>query len=226
MTQFRDLFSSGAKSYAQFRPDYPEELLAFVAALPARREIAWDCGTGGGQAAIGLARYFTRVIGTDASAEQIAHARPHARVQYHVALAEASGLPDESVDLATVAQALHWFDIDAFYREAMRVLAPGGALAVWTYGEPVLDDDTADAILQRFNHGRMGPYWPAARAAVGAGYRDFSFPFHEVPSPSLTLERRWTLGELTGYVRSWSSVARYRGQHGEDPVIAFESEIQ
>jgi hypothetical protein len=63
---------------------------------------------------IGLARHFERIFATDASADQIANAHPHARVEYHVVDAEGVGLETENVDLATVAQAVHWFDFDKF----------------------------------------------------------------------------------------------------------------
>ena len=136
---FKDYFSDAAASYATFRPRYPAALFDFVATLPIRRGTVWDCATGNGQAAIPLAEHFDRVIATDASADQIAHAEPHPRVSYRVALADASGLEvASSVDLVTVAQALHWFPLDRFFGEVRRVLVPDGVLAVWCYTRPLL----------------------------------------------------------------------------------------
>lgn len=218
-------FSDRAASYAEFRPDYPESLFAFIASLVTRRRLAWDCGTGNGQAAVGLARYFERVAATDASVAQLAHARPHPRVEYRVAPADASGFPDASVDVVTVAQALHWFDLDRFYAEVRRVLARGGALVVWTYGEPHLDDSELDAVLQRFSRETLAPYWTPERRHVRAGYRTLPFPFREVPSPALTLERHWTLPALAGYVRTWSAVARSTAACGTDPVVTLEAAL-
>jgi ubiquinone/menaquinone biosynthesis C-methylase UbiE len=188
----------------------------------AHRGVAWDCATGNGQAAVALAAYFEHVIATDASAEQLARARPHPRVEYRVAPAETSGLPDGVIDLVTVAQALHWFDLDRFYAEVNRVLVPRGVLAVWSYDDPVVVDDAAvDAALEHFNHVTVGPYWPSGRGLVGKGYLRLAFPFDEIPAPSFVIVRRWTIHELAQYLRSWSARARYVARHGTDPVSPF-----
>lgn len=220
-----DYFSSRAADYAAHRPTYPAALVDFVAGLVTRHDVAWDCATGNGQAALALAERFTRVIATDASGAQLERARPHARVEYRVAPAESSGLPGASVDLVTVAQALHWLDLDRFYAEVRRVAAPGGALAAWSYGDPVLDDPALDRILARFNFGTLAPYWPTERRAVGEGYLSFPFPFAEVQAPRFVIERSWTLSELAGYLRSWSAVARYVATHGTNPVPEAEAAL-
>jgi ubiquinone/menaquinone biosynthesis C-methylase UbiE len=124
---FKDHFSKQAADYAIFRPSYPQELFAYLGSIAPSRGLAWDCGTGNGQAAVGLTSVFDRVIATDASAKQIANAHPHKRVDYRVARAEESGLESANVDLILIAQALHWFDLDRFYAEARRVLKPDGA---------------------------------------------------------------------------------------------------
>src|SRR5213594_4767762 len=125
---FHDHFSAVANRYADFRPHYPAELFDYLGALVPRNSVVWDCACGNGQATLDLAARFHRVVATDASREQVAAATPHANVEYRVAPAEKSGLPDESVALITVAQALHWFDLERFYAEAKRVLSPTGVL--------------------------------------------------------------------------------------------------
>jgi SAM-dependent methyltransferase len=222
---FQDLFSERAAQYTRFRPDYPPELIAFAASLAAEHDLAWDCGTGNGQAAHALAEHFRVVIATDASAEQIAHARPHDRVAYRVARAENSGLPNECADLVTVAQALHWFDADAFFAEARRVLKPSGTIVIWSYGDPSIDAPDVDAILQRFNFETMEEYWPVERRKVREAYSSIALPFDEIATPTFGLERSWTRAELVGYVGSWSAVARYRSLKGDDPVPAFDAEL-
>jgi SAM-dependent methyltransferase len=225
--EYKDYFSSQAARYAGIRPDYPPDLIEFLVGLVTRHQLAWDCATGSGQAAAPLAEHFARVVATDASENQIAHARVHPRVEYWVATAEASGLADASVDLITVAQALHWLDRDRFYAEARRVMAPGGVIAVWSYGDPSIDDDPRiDAVLQRFNHGTLGKYWPAGRGEVGDGYLRYPFPFVEIPVPRFRIEREWALTELGSYVRSWSSTGQYVSQHGADPVVELEAELR
>lgn len=226
MTFSKDHFSRSAAAYAAYRATYPSALFAYVAGLVRRRELAWDCATGTGQAALGLADWFGHVVGTDASAAQIERAAPHARVEYRVAPAEASGLASTSVDLVTVAQALHWLDLDAFYDEARRVLAPGGVLAVWAYGDPSLEKPALDAVLRRFNHETVGPYWPAERQLVRDGYRTIPFPFDEVAPPPFTLEREWSVAELVGYLRTWSATAAFTARHGRDPVDVVEAELR
>ena len=161
---FKDHFSPAAAAYAAARPTYPDGLFRFVAEHAPARRLVWDCATGSGQAARDLARYFERVIATDASDSQIAHAAARKGVEYRVARAEDSGLPDASADAVTVATALHWLDFEAFYCEARRVLAPRGVIAVWSYGSLVLPPPLGP-MLHRFEYETMGSYWPPERRA-------------------------------------------------------------
>ena len=223
---FKDHFSSIAAAYAAYRPTQPPALLDFVAACAPRREVAWDCATGNGQAAVGLAERFARVIATDASAEQIAHATPHPRVEYRVAPAEASGLEAASADVVTVAQAMHWLDAEAFYREVRRVVVPGGAIVVWSYQLVRLDAPVIDRAVRRFAYETLGSYWPPERRHVDTGDRTLPFPFPEIPAPELVLVERWTLAQLAGYLRTWSATARYVAAHGRDPVAPLEAELR
>lgn len=220
-TAFPDHFSMVAAAYAQWRPHYPEALFAWLATLPRTRALAWDCGAGTGQATVPLTRYFQRVVATDASAAQLDAAPRHPHVDYRVALAEASGLAGRSVDLVVVAQALHWFAWPAFYAEVDRVLAPGGVVAVWTYGRPHLDDAPADAVLRTFHDETLGPYWPPERSHVVRAYRTLPFPYAELPAPAFAMEAQWTLPALLGYIGTWSAVGRYRTVRGCNPVEAF-----
>jgi SAM-dependent methyltransferase len=225
MEAFKDHFSTNSASYARYRPHYPQALFDFVLNLCPHRRIAWDCATGNGQAALQLAPHFGHVIATDGSATQITNATPHPHIVYRVATAEESGIDPSSVDLITVAQALHWFDLQRFYAEVRRVSVHGGAIVVWSYGDPILDDPLLDAKLQQFNGETLASYWPSERHGVGEGYNRLPFPFKEVAPPSLVLEQRWTLEDFIGYIWTWSAVAAYRARHGVDPVISFEREL-
>jgi len=222
---FPDHFSAVAASYADFRPNYPAALFAWLATLTPGHRLAWDCAAGSGQASVDLARHFDRVVATDASAQQIAAARPHPKIEYRVAPAEASGLGDASVDLITVAQALHWFDLDRFYAEARRVLKPAGVLAAWTYGVLILEDPQINERVQIFYRDTVGPYWPPERHHVETGYRDLPFPFPEIAAPPLQMETSWDLTQLLGYFRSWSATGRYVAERGSDPVLALADEL-
>ena len=219
--QPRDYFSAQAAEYARYRPHYPAALFAYLAGVAPGHRLAWDCATGNGQTAVPLATYFTRVIATDLSATQIAHAEQHERVEYRVARAEASGLEPSSAELITVSQALHWFDLDPFYREANRVLVPNGVLAVSSYGSGTLDDPVLSAIFSHFEWTTLGAYWPPRREFVGEALRSLPFPFAELQAPEFSLQAEWTLEQLVGYARSWSATAKYVAEHANDPTPAL-----
>jgi len=221
----KDHFSAVSSDYAAFRPRYPPELFEWLAQVVPAHEMAWDCACGSGQASVDLAERFARVVATDLSADQLRAATPHPRVAYRVAEAQASGLPPASVDAVTVAQALHWFRLDEFYAEVQRVLRPGGVLAVWSYGISHLTSGPADALLQNFYRGVVGPYWPAERKLVEEGYRTLPFPAPALDVPALTMEHEWSLDTLLGYVRSWSATARYVRAVGDDPVPGLRKEL-
>jgi SAM-dependent methyltransferase len=225
MKPYADHFSRLATAYASRRPSYPDELFAYLGAISRRHEVAWDCAAGNGQASVPLARIFRRVIATDASASMIANATPHSGVEYRVASAEASGLSSASVDLVTVAQALHWLDVDLFYTVVNRVLVPGGLLAVWTYGSQYLGDEGLDRVLGRFYSELVGPYWPRERCHVESGYRTLRFPYVELDPPSFAMEEEWNLAELLGYIGTWSATQRFRETLGRDPLDQLAGEI-
>ena len=224
MSEFKAHFSSASDRYAAYRPDYPAALFAWLAGQCAERDTAWDCATGSGQAARGLAPHFRQVVATDASTEQICHAGHHPAIDYRVAPAEASGLADRCIDLVTVAQAAHWFDLSAFYAEAARVLKAGGAIAVWGYGRMLLPGEM-DAPFQRFYAETVGPYWPAERALIDDAYRRLDFPFMEIEAPAFAIEVAWTLPRLLDYLSTWSAVKRYQAARGHDPLPPLLAEL-
>jgi SAM-dependent methyltransferase len=219
--RFKDHFSGHAAAYARYRPAYPAALYDWLAGQSAERELAWDVATGNGQAALELAGRFRRVIATDGSAEQIAHARPMANIEYRVETAETSSLADHSVDLVTVAQAYHWFDHDAFVTEAARVLKPGGLLAVWTYALAEVKP-AVDRVVREFYSGPIKDYWPPERRLVESAYRSLQFPWPEITVPDFVLQLDWSLEDLLGYLRTWSAVQRYIAETGDDPVSAWQ----
>lgn len=225
MRPYADHFSRLAPAYAACRPGYPEELFTYLAGVAPGRELAWDCAAGSGQATVPLARRFRRVVGTDISAAMLDQAPRHPNIEYRVAPAEKSSLPDAAADLVTAAQALHWLDPNTFYREAARVLAPAGVLAVWTYGNQELDEPELDRVLRRFYADVVGPYWPPERCHVESGYRTLPFPFSELDSPAFTMVEHWSLPQLLGYVGTWSASQRFRETTGHDPVALLEQDL-
>lgn len=221
---FQDHFSATAGTYRRARPHYPDALAAHLAAVAPGRRLALDVATGSGQAAVGLARHFERVLASDASRAQLGEAVRHERIAYLCHLAERMPVAGGVVDLVAVAQAAHWMDLDAFYAEARRVLRPGGVVAMWTYGRPRLDP-ACDAAIDAFHDGRVGRYWPPERRHVDEGYRSLPFPFEPVAAPGFQIALDWTLAEFLAYLSSWSAVARCSAAEGVDPVAGFAGSL-
>ena len=197
----------------------------FLASLSPGRETAWDCATGSGQAAVGLVEHFDRVIATDASAAQIDEAVPHPRIEYRVAPAHDSGIESASIDLTTVAQAMHWLDPAAFYREALRVTRRNGIVAIWGYGDPVFDDPTIHDVVHAYNRGTIEQHWKPERQILLDGYMTIPFPFTEIACPRFDLEVNWDLAELAGYLRTWSATVAFARAKGRDPIIELENQL-
>ena len=217
---FKDHFSEVSAAYAAHRPSYPAALVDFLARLAPARRLAWDAGCGSGQLSVLLAGSFDRVVATDASPEQIGRATPHAKVEYRCARAEASGLPERAVDLATAAQAAHWFDLSAYYAEVRRVTRPGGIIAMVSYGVLTADADI-DRVIQPFYRDVLASYWPPERRHVDEGYRSLSFPFEELEAPALEIQLDWRLDDLVGYVGTWSAVWALQQSEGPGPFATL-----
>ena len=222
--KFKDNFSVQAAEYAKFRPRYPESLFRFLAELCQQRKMAWDCGTGNGQCAVALANFFEDVIATDPSQKQLDNAEPHPRVQYRLASAEQNDIAADSIDLITVAQALHWFRIDDFWKEVRRTLRPGEVVAVWCYGFLEVDPKV-HAVVNRYYSEIVGPYWDFERTLVEDGYRSIKFPFDELKTPPFAIEISWSLTHLLGYLRSWSATQKFIAVKGHDPIEIIAPEL-
>jgi len=222
--RFKDHFSSRSADYARYRPVYPLALVDHLASLVARQDLALDCGCGTGQLSTRLAARFRRVVATDASARQIENAEPHDAVEYRRAPADRSGVSEGSADLVTAAQAAHWFDLEPFYAEVRRVLRPGGALALITYGNMEIEGPVGE-VVRDFQHNVIAGFWPPERCHVETGYRLFPFPFEEVSSPFLAIQASWSLPDLMGYVETWSAVRNAEAALGSTPGDAFAARL-
>lgn len=221
----KDLFSTDSASYAQFRPKYPDALFNELASRTRERIAAWDCGTGNGQAAVALGMRFDRVYATDLSPAQIKSAEPHHNVVYGVGTAEQSGLRTHSVNLITVAQAYHWFDHAKFIQEAKRVGQPGALVAIWCYALMSISPEV-DRVVNDIYERDLGEFWEPERRYVESGYRDLPFDFQPVKLPAFQMQESWSLGQLLGYLGTWSALKTYQAKRGGNPVMERKTELQ
>jgi SAM-dependent methyltransferase len=221
---FKDHFSGHAATYRDARPHYPDELYAWLAAQCAERALAWDAGCGNGQASVALAAHFDAVYATDPSSAQIDNAIAHPSVRYRVEPGERCGLPDRAADLVTIAQALHWLDVDRFDAELRRVLKPGGVVAEWCYGL-MRNAPAFDAVVAELYEPVLGAYWPPERRHIEAGYATLPFPFATIATPAFAMRHDWTLDEVLGYLESWSALQRHRQATGTDALAEFRPRL-
>ncbi|MGA8265563.1 MAG: class I SAM-dependent methyltransferase [Ignavibacteriaceae bacterium] len=222
---FKDHFTKQAESYARFRPDYPDELFEFLASVSPSNEFAWDCATGNGQAANGLAKYFDMVIASDASENQVQNAYKNEKITYKVFPAEKADIESSTVDLITVAQALHWFNFEKFYSEVRRVLKKNGIIAVWMY-DLVNISPEIDLITKKFDDVILRNYWPPERQLFYEGYRTIPFPFELVKTPGIKMATDWTLENFTGFLSTWSAFQKYKERENSDPLDLIMNDLQ
>jgi SAM-dependent methyltransferase len=220
----KDYFTNQSKAYAAFRPTYPVELYDFIFKHLQTKIRAWDCATGNGQVAQSLAKHFQEVYATDISEQQIGNAIRLSNIFYSVASAEKTSFEDQQFDLITVGQALHWFNLPAFYKEVRRTLKRDGLLAVWGYAMLSVNN-VIDPIFLDFYHNKVGPYWDEARKLVENHYREIDFPFDCIPCPDFFIKVNWTAEQFTGYLSSWSATQKFIKAQGEDPVETFRKEL-
>jgi SAM-dependent methyltransferase len=163
-------------------------------------------------------------VATDASDQQIGSADAHRKIEFRVAPAESSGIDAESVDLITVAQALHWFDIERFFDEARRVLKSGGVLAFWSYERCLIDPACDGAIEKVF--AEVEPYWPPERDIVEDHYRSITMPLPEIAVEQFEMQVDWIADDMLSYMRTWSATQRYMQANGSDPVALYARQLK
>lgn len=220
-----DRFSKQSAEYAAARPSYPDELFEFLAKESPARHLAWDCGTGNGQAAIRLVDYFEKVYATDISAAQLEKARPHKNIQYVKLNESVTGLENASVDLVTAAQAVHWFDLEKFFGEAKRVLKPQGVIAMWGYGYISAADEKVDKVFQKLGREILEEYWDKNVNKIWNGYGALVFPFEEIESPAFILETDWSRDQFISYVSSWSAAQKFKDKNNHSVLDLVWDEL-
>ncbi|MEL6462642.1 MAG: class I SAM-dependent methyltransferase [Cyanobacteria bacterium J06558_2] len=221
----QNIFSFQADKYAAFRPQYPHQLYQYLVSVCRQRQQAWDCATGSGQCAIVLAEYFEQVHGTDISEAQIKYATPHQRIEYLLQAAEKTNFTDGQFDMITVAQAVHWFNLDEFWTEVRRVLKPGGIIAVWGYGWASITPEI-DALVDELILKPIDTYWLPGNRLLINQYRDLDFPYEAIAPPKdFFIEEEWTRERFFNYMSTWSAMKRYLAQVGDRQIINAQHEI-
>jgi hypothetical protein len=204
-------FSRESAKYAAGRPGYPADLFAWVANQSPALDQAWDCATGNGQAAVGLANYFGLVVATDLSAEQIAHRLPHPKVRYCVGRAENSGLRGDRFDAVTVGQALHWLQFERFWSEVARTSRVGALFCAWGYdwldSTAIVNERLVDPIRSE-----LASLWAPNNRILWNGYQvdEVAFPFPRIDAPQFVLKMTWSPNQLVRYLSTWSAFQRSR----------------
>jgi SAM-dependent methyltransferase len=222
-------FSDRVADYVRYRPDYPQALLDW---LQDRLGVAsaWhvaDIGAGTGISSQLFLEAGHRVTAVEPNAAMrdamIAWLGANPRFRAVDGRAEATGLPDGSVDLVTVAQAFHWFDPDGTRREFHRILRPHGLAAIWwnsrrPAGTPFLEGyeallrrhgtDYADVAERHADDARM-------RAWFGTGLRGEARFEHR---------QRLDFEALRGRLLS-SSYAPRPGHSGHEPMMQALREL-
>lgn len=222
----KDLFSGGSQRYKQARPAYSTQIVKEILKHVPERNFAWDCGAGSGQFTQLLAPYFGHVVATDISEAQLQQAPYFENVSYQLQAAEQTTIPDQSIDLVTVAQAIHWFNFDAFYKEVIRVLKPQGVLAIIGYGLIQVQDAAINALVQQLYAETLKDYWDSERRYIDELYQTIPFPFHEQAVPELRLEYQWTGQQLLSYLKTWSGLKHYQEHNRNDPLQPISAALQ
>jgi ubiquinone/menaquinone biosynthesis C-methylase UbiE len=223
--KFKDYFSAQSSEYVKFRPTYPQELFEFLTSQTKEHKTAWDCACGSGQAAVGLAEFYDKVIATDASLKQIENAISHPKVTYIAAPAENSGLETHSADLITVATAIHWIDTSRFYPEVKRILKPGGIIAVWNYAHSKVSPDI-DRVFNFFANKTLLDYWPKETLKSWDFDKNIEFPFDRIKSPDFKLYAEWSLKNYLNYIYTWSAVQKYIEENNLNPLFKLEDKLK
>jgi len=250
MSSVRDNFKDAeqASYYAKYRPVYPptvlQNILDYLASSveekDKRRKLAVDVGCGSGQGTLPLCQHFESVIGMDTSEEQVDQARlkvvqGEGKVTFRVGVAEdLSFLEDNSVDLITVATAIHWFDVEKFCVECFRVLRAGGVLAAYSYGfgnYTLANGQDISHFNDQFRSFMKEKADPQTTHVDDKYARIFpvfenTFP-HTKRDDSVTLEMKYSVEGIQGFVKSLSTYRKIRATDPDkpDPVDKIRDQL-
>ncbi|MEM7103874.1 MAG: class I SAM-dependent methyltransferase [Bacteroidota bacterium] len=225
MKDIIDNFTGLSEVYKKFRPSYPDSLYEEILKSVNARSACWDCGTGNGQVAAALSNHFESVMASDVSHDQIDLAIKKPNITYSVQRAGQTDYPDDSFDLVTVGQAIHWFDHQAFAKEVRRVSKPEGILAFWGYTLLRVNSEI-DAIIDHLYTDITGPYWNKERDFVEKKYKGIDLDFETIAEFDFEMPYQWSLDAVVGFINTWSGLKHYRNATQNDPLPPIISELR
>ncbi|SFF43579.1 Methyltransferase domain-containing protein [Sunxiuqinia elliptica] len=217
-------FDVDSRHYARSRPKYPAEFYDYLCSLLPSRQRLWDCACGNGQVAIDLANQFEEIQATDFSENQLKQAFRHPKITYQLSAAESTNFPNRHFDLICVGQALHWFNIPAFFEEANRILRSQGVLAIFGYGFFMISP-AIDQLIDHVLHAAISPYWSDKNRLIMSGFQGVQFPFQQVDIPEFSMNQHWQLKDLLAFVSTWSAVKRYREEKQQDILEILQDQL-
>lgn len=221
----KDHFSTSPEQYAKYRPSYPQSIFDFIYPLLSEKSVAWDCGTGNGQIAQELSKDFDLVEATDISEQQLKHAFAAENIRYTAQPAEKTNFADNTFDLITVAQAVHWFDVDKFNEEVKRVGKPNSIIALIGY-ELIHINSEIDQIIRHFYSHIIGEYWYPERKHIQNRYQQIPFPYRELEAPEINNIKLWKFEHLIGYLNTWSAVKHFITKNNYNPIDNIYDDLQ
>ena len=222
----KDLFSQNSQLYKQARPDYPHSVIHEILKHTPEHSFAWDCGAGSGQCTPLLVPYCEQNVATDLSESQLQSAPYFENVSYQIQIAEQTIFANQSFDLISVAQAIHWFDFEKFYAEVRRTLKLNGLLAVVGYGLLEIQDQQVNTMIQALYYEKLAGCWDAERRYIDEAYQTIPFDFDEITVPKFSMTYQWTAAQLLKYLSTWSAIKNYQDQYAEHALLDLAEYLQ
>ena len=139
-------------------------------------------------------------------------------------------IKDSSVDLLTVCQAVHWFDLEPFYSEAKRVLKPNGIIALYGYFSPqVRIEPRVNELINEMYYAKLHKYFHPKSKILEERYVNLEFPFENVHRSTHDFEMKGTLDFLVNWIKTWSGYQEYKKVNGdlraENLMKEFEEDV-
>ncbi|XP_059157444.1 putative methyltransferase DDB_G0268948 [Physella acuta] len=216
-----------SEAYSDYRPSYPREVYDLImtfhtSSRSCQCDLAVDVCCGTGQSTVPLAGYFSKVLGADVSEDQLQKfPKDLPNVKSVVSTAEnLHFLEPESVDLVTVATALHWLDQDKFFQEVKRVLKPSGTFATFCYNFEVLDDVEATEFIEQTRKKIFSKYMTSNLDLIEDKFTSIDFPFpHTLRLDGINMTSEMSVDQYIGYLRSFHFVDLYLREYPADDIL-------